>query len=47
MTYNNSLGYQLVFKLQEKVRIMPTALVATIILLYRKGISQQTLLKQI
>lgn len=45
--FNNYLGYELVFKLQEKVRIMPTTLVATICLLYRKGISEETLLKQI
>lgn len=43
--FNNYIGYELVFKLQEKVRILPTTLVATIILLYRKGISEETLLK--
>lgn len=45
--YINQLGYKLVFKLQKHTLIMPTTLVATIMLLYRKGISEETLLKQI
>ena len=36
---NNHLGYKLLFKLQKNIKVMPTSLVATIILLYRKGIS--------
>ena len=45
--YINELGYKLVFQLQKNTKIMPTTLVATIMLLYRKGISEETLLKQV
>lgn len=37
--FNNRLGYRLVFQLQSQTMIMPTTLVATVLLLYRKGIS--------
>ena len=37
---NNKLGNQIVFTLQQNIRIMPCTLVATILLLYRKGISE-------
>ena len=43
--YNNHLGHELVFALQKRTMIMPTTLVATILLLYRKGISEETLRK--
>lgn len=35
------------YQLQNEVMIMPTTLVATILLLYRKGISEETLFKQL
>ena len=41
--YNNHLGYKLIFDLQKRTMIMPTTLVATILLLYRKGISEQSM----
>ena len=47
MFYNNHLGYKLVFHLQKNCMIMPTCLVATIILLYRKGISESTLIEHL
>lgn len=47
MYFNNRLGYHLLFFLQSKHKIMPTHLVASIVLLYRKGISEETLLKKI
>ena len=40
MLYNNHLGYKLVFHLQKRMMIMPTTLVATLLLLYRTGISE-------
>ena len=45
MFFNNRLGYNLLFFLQSHHKIMPTHLVASIVLLYRKGISEETLLK--
>ena len=47
MFYLNELGNKLIFSLQKRTMIMPTTLVATILLLYRKGISEATLLKQV
>lgn len=47
MFFNNRLGYKLVFQLQSQLMIMPTHLVATVILLYRKGISEENLLRKI
>ena len=47
MFFNNKLGYKLVYTLQDNLMVMPTHLVATIILLYRKGISEETLAKQV
>lgn len=44
---NDSLGNQIVFTLRDYVRIMPTTLVASILLLYRKGISEEQLLKNV
>jgi glycerol-3-phosphate O-acyltransferase len=44
---NDTLGNQIVFTLRDYVRIMPTTLVASILLLYRKGISEEQLLKNV
>lgn len=40
---NESLANEIVFTLQSHIRMMPTTLVASIILLYRKGISKTEL----
>lgn len=40
LKFNNELGNKIVFILQDHVRIMPTTLVASVLLLYRKGISE-------
>ena len=45
--FNNQLGYKILFHLQSNIQVMPTTLVATIMLLHRKGISEENLLKQI
>ena len=45
--FNNRLGYKLVYQLQGNIMIMPTTLVATVLLLYRKGISEENLLTKI
>lgn len=47
MKFNESLGYQIIFKLQKHLRITPATLVAAILLLYRKGITEDQLLKKI
>lgn len=39
LKFNNEVGYRLIFALQKATRIMPSTLVSTILLLYRKGIS--------
>ena len=43
MEVNNKLGNQLIFTMQKHIRIMACTLVATILLLYRKGISETEL----
>ena len=40
MKFNNDLGYKIVFILQDHIRIMPPVLVSSLLLLYRKGISE-------
>lgn len=40
MKFNESLGYQIIYKLQKHLRITPATLVAAILLLYRKGITE-------
>lgn len=40
LKFNESLGYQIVFKLQKYLRITPATLVASILMLYRKGITE-------
>lgn len=41
LKFNNDLGHKIVFTLRNHVRIMPTTLLASILLLYRKGISEE------
>lgn len=43
----NDLGEKIVFQLQDNVRYMPTNLVAAMLLLNRKGISQDDLQKKV
>ena len=43
---NRELANQVVFTLQENIRIMPTTMVASIVLLYRKGITFRELTKK-
>lgn len=43
MKFNNKLGNDLVLILQKNIRIMPTTVCASILLLHRKGISEAEL----
>lgn len=43
----NDLGLKIVYEIQDNVRIMPTSLVAAILLLNRKGISEHELEKKV
>lgn len=47
MKVNNELGNKIVFILQKNIRVMPTTLVASILLMYRKGISEDQLVKKV
>jgi len=44
---NKILGYELVFKFQENLVIMPTALVAAILLMHRRGVSEDELITKV
>jgi len=46
MKFNNELGHKLIYNLQNHVRIMPTTLVAAILLMYRKGISEANIVEK-
>ena len=43
----NQLGYDIVYRLTNNLIIMPTSICASILLMYRKGISQDELIKQV
>lgn len=43
LKFNNKLGTDLVLILQQNIRIMPTTICASILLLHRKGISEAEL----
>lgn len=43
----NSLGYQLIYRLMDNLIIMPTSICASILLMHRKGISEDELIKQV
>jgi len=47
MKFNGELGNRLVFNLQKHIRIMPCTLVATILLLFRKGINEAELVQKV
>jgi glycerone phosphate O-acyltransferase/fatty acyl-CoA reductase len=44
---NSSLGYELVYRFQEKLVIMPTALVAAVMLMQRRGVSEDELVHKV
>jgi glycerone phosphate O-acyltransferase/fatty acyl-CoA reductase len=43
LTVTNALGLELIYSLQRNIRMMPTNLVASVVLLQRKGISESDL----
>jgi len=47
MKVNADLAHAIVFRLQKELRMMSTNMVASIILLYRQGISRDELSKKI
>jgi hypothetical protein len=47
LSFNNDLGNEITFILQRHIRIMPTTLCAAILLLHRKGISEDHLVKKV
>jgi len=47
MLLNQSLAHTITFVLQKNLRMMPTTLVAAMILLYRKGIAQNELIQKV
>lgn len=44
--YNEDLAYRVVYELQDNIRIMPTSIVASLILMHRKGINEKDLQKK-
>lgn len=47
MLITSTLGWQIIRKLTERVIIMPTAICASLLLMHRKGISEDELIKQV
>jgi hypothetical protein len=45
LSITNDLGWKIVYELQNNIRIMPTCLVASLLLLHRKGIIEEDLEK--
>lgn len=43
LSLNRDLAFEITYTLQNNLRMMPTNMVAAIVLLYRKGISHQEL----
>jgi len=43
----NDLGLKIIYDLQSNVRMMPTSLVSSMLLLHRKGISENDLEKKV
>jgi len=41
------LGYEIIYRMNEKLVIMPTALVAAVVLMHRKGISEDSLVERV
>lgn len=44
---NSKVGYELVFRLQENSAIMPTALVSAILLMHRRGVTEDELISKV
>ena len=42
----SKLGWKIVYELQNNIRIMPTTLLSSILLLHRKGINEEDLEKK-
>jgi len=47
LTITKNLAYRIVYTLQNNIRIMPTTLVASVLLLHRKGINEQDMEKKV
>lgn len=47
ITVTNDLGLKIIYDLQSNVRMMPTSLVSSMLLLHRKGISENDLEKKV
>ncbi len=47
LTITNNLGLKIIHDMQCKVRMMPTTLVASMLLLHRKGINEEDLGKKV
>jgi hypothetical protein len=43
LAVTNELGLELIYSLQRNIRMMPTNLVASVVLMQRKGISESDL----
>jgi hypothetical protein len=43
LTITNNLGLEIIYSLQRNIRMMPTNLVASVVLLQRRGISESDL----
>ena len=46
-TITNKIGYELIFKLSENLVIMPPSICASVLLMHRKGITRDELVKQV
>jgi 1-acyl-sn-glycerol-3-phosphate acyltransferase len=47
LAINTKLGYEIVYRLQENSVIIPTALVAAILLMHRRGVSEDELISKV
>ncbi len=47
VSLTNELGLKLIFTLQDNIKIMPTTLVASILLFNRKGVSEDDLFRKV
>jgi hypothetical protein len=47
ISITNDLGLSIIYEMQRHVRMMPTTLVSSILLLHRKGINEEDLEKKV
>ena len=47
ISITNDLGLKIIFEMQRHVRMMPTTLVSSVLLLHRKGINEEDLEKKV